>query len=247
MRRALRTALAVLALAAALTPRGAAGAGARGALAEGFALFEARDYEEAARRFDDAAAKAAGEGLDAAAARYDLGLALLKADKSPEAAAAFAEAVHSPDAGLSAKAHYNRGLALAAASEAAETAGRLEAAVALLDQALGSFEGAMRVAPDDEDPKVNHELTARKKAQLEEKLRDQEKQRGGGGPLPPKAQERTEERNQGTLPERPQAPGSEMRPDEARTMLDAMKQQEMSQRSRVRPPRGESAPVDKPW
>jgi hypothetical protein len=95
--------------------------------------------------------------------------------------------------------------------------------------------------------RVNHELVVRRKAQLEEKMRDQGKQRGSGGQPPPTAQERTEERNQGTPPERPKASGNEMRPDEARTMLDAMKQQEMSQRTRISPPRGESARVDKAW
>jgi tetratricopeptide (TPR) repeat protein len=247
MRPALRTRLfIVVAAAAALLAPPAAAAGPRAALAEGFTLFAAGDYDGAARSFEQAAAAAAGDGLDPGVARYDLGLALLKAGKGPEATAAFADALRSPDPGLGAKAHYNRGLALVAGAEAAEAAGSLQAAVGILDQALGSFEGAIRAAPGDEDPKVNHELVARKKARLEAKILEQQRQRGGGGP-PPRAQEPPPAGGQGAQREPPREPGNEMRPDEARTMLDAMKQQEMSQRARVRPPRGASAQVDRPW
>lgn len=247
MRRAVRICLAAIALAASLAaPVPAAAAGARRALAEGFTLFAAGSYEEAALRFEDAVARAAGEGLDPAAAVYDLGCALLSAGKAAEAAAAFAEAAGSSDRELGAKAHYNRGIALATAAEAAEKAGRLEGAVALLDQALGSYEGAMRADPDDEDPKVNHELAFRAKARLENRMREQGRDEKGGSP-PPQRPERTEKRRQEGSPGRPEALGDEMRPAEARTMLDAMRQQEISQRSRIRPSRGGSAPVDKPW
>lgn len=245
MKRALLVALALLAPAAYAAP--APAAGARGALTEGFARFEARDFDGAARRFEEAAARAAGERLDPGAALYDQGCALLKAGKAIEAAAAFAEALRSPDPGLGAKAHFNRGVALVTAAEAAVSTPVPAAALGYLDQALAAFESAMRAAPDDEDPKVNHELASRRKAQLEQQLRDREQRQGAGGKPPPPARERTQERDPGTRPQRPEASGSEMKPEEARAMLDALRQQEMSQRRRIGPPRGESARVEKAW
>ena len=248
MRPAANVGVAALALFAALAPPTAAvAAGARRALADGSTLFSARSYEAAARRFEEAAAAAAGDGLDPALARYDLGCALLGAGKAPEAAAAFAEASRSSDPVLGAKAHFNRGVALATAADAAETAGLAQGAIALLDQALGSYESAMRIDPNDEDPKVNHELAARKKAQLEQSVKDQEKKRGGGGQPPPPQPQPAEERRPGPQPGRSSASGNEMSPGEARAMLDAMKQQEMTQRSRIKPSGGESVPVDKAW
>ena len=239
MRGALAAVLAAVVLAAAPAAASAA-EGARRSLDEGLALFAAGSYEDAARRFAQAADGAPGAGLDAAVARFDQGCALLRAGRHAEAAAAFAQAASSPDRSVAAGAHYNRGLALAGAADAPEAAGRLEEAVALLGQALGSFEGSMQADPADEDAKVNHEVIARRKARLEERLRREQGRGAGAGAAnpPPVAGAR----------ERPQpAAGREMQADEARTMLDAMRQQETSQRGRVLPqPRG-TAGVEKPW
>jgi tetratricopeptide (TPR) repeat protein len=240
VKRALLVASAFLALAAP-----AAAGDARGAMDEGFALFAAQGYKEAALKFEEAAAKAGDEGLDPAVARYDRATALLRAGRFPEAAAAFEEALRSADPGLRAKSHYNQGIALAAAAEAAGSLGEPGKAVMLLDQALGAYESAMRIDPKDEDPKVNHELASRKKSQLEGKMREQERDRGTGMHRPEK--ESAEVQRPGPQVRKPGAPEKEMTPDEARTMLDAMKRQEQSQRSRIRLFSGRPAPVDKNW
>jgi len=246
MKRVLFAILGALA-AFALSAGPAVSGGARRAMDEGSVLFAAGSYTAASGKFEEAATLAGGEGLEPEAARYNAAVSLLKAGKAPEAVTAFTQAQRSADPGLRGRAHYNRGIALVAVAEAQEKRGDVQGAVVSLGQALEAYEGAMLVAAKDEDPKVNHELAARKKAQLEERAGDREEQKGSGGQPPPPAQVRAKERRQDAS--QPAAPGSgkEMKPDEARTMLDAMRQQEMSQRSRIRPPGGESAGVDKAW
>jgi tetratricopeptide (TPR) repeat protein len=249
VRRSRFATTALLALAAATASPAAAG-DARRAMTEGFALFEARSYEEAAGKFAEAAARAGEERLDPAPAGYDRAVALLKAGRDSEAAAAFAEALRSSDSGLRQRSHYNQGIALTNAAAAVENRGELEEAVRLLDQALDAYESAMRIDPKDEDPKVNHELASRKRSQLEQRIRGRKgggadrgrNPEGGGEEGPRPGPQETEERTPG-------APGGrqEMTPDEARMILDAMKRQEQAQRSRIRPFSGRSATVEKNW
>ena len=237
MRRPLLVALAGLSLSAIATAPATAGE-ARQAMDEGFALFAAKNYAGAARKFEEAATKAGGEGLDMETPRYNQASALLMAGKGAEAAAAFVEALRSPDPGLRGRAHYNRGIALVTAAEAVERQGDTGKAIMVLDQALEAYESAMRADPEDEDPKVNHELAFRKKLRLEERMREQA--RGRGQEAPPQRRMGDQERVQ-------RGPEKEMTADEARMMLEAMKQQESSRRSQVRLSRGVPAAVDRDW
>jgi tetratricopeptide (TPR) repeat protein len=230
--------VAILALTAIAVSPAEAGE-ARRAMDEGFALFEAKNFEGAARKFEEAATKAATEGLDPAIPRYNQAGALVMAGKGAEAAAVFVESLRSPDTGLRNRAHYNRGIALATAAEALERKGDTGTAIAALDQALEAYESSMRADPGDEDPKVNHELAFRKKALLEERMKEQAQH----GRTP-------EVRTPGQPEETPRMqrkPEEEMSADEARMMLEAMRQQETSRRSQVRLSRGVSAAVDKDW
>lgn len=220
----------------------AAAGEARAAMEEGASLYAAKNYELAAVKFAAAAAKAADEKLDPAAASYNRASALLKAGKGPEAAAAFTEALRSSDPVLRKKAHYNRGGALVAAAEAQERDSRIESAIALLDQALGDYESAMRIDPDDEDPKVNHELAARKRASLEGMLKGRQQSRDQPGPAGAGTGKKQREKGEGERP-----PEREMTPEEAQLLLDAMKQHEAAQRHRLERSQGEALPVDKNW
>ena len=229
---------------------------ARRTLDEGLALLAARRYDEAAAKFEAAASLAGAEGLDAAVAGYDQGIALLRAGRGAAAAAAFAAAQRATDPRLLEAAHYHRGLALTTAADAAESAGEASKAVALLEEALAAYESAMRIDPGDEDPKVNHELVSRKLRQLAEKMREQEKSAAGRGrsgeaPTGNKAEESGQEHDRKPAQDAPQArqrgAEREMPPDEARTLLDAMRQQELAQRGRTRASRGEVQRVEKDW
>jgi tetratricopeptide (TPR) repeat protein len=234
MRRALFIVLACLPMAA----PSAAAAEARRAMDEGSALFAEKNYEGAARKFGEAATKARGEGLDAAAPRYNQASALVMAGKGLEAAAAFTEALHSPDPGLRVRAHYNRGIALATAAEVLEQQGDAGKAIGLLEEALEAYENAMRADPKDEDPKVNHELASRKKAQLEERLK---------GPTSDRGEEARPPGKRGEQDQRRRTPEAEMTADEARMMLEAMTQQEISRRNQVQLSRGARTAVDRDW
>ena len=133
--RAVVLVLGLLVLPAAFPARAAA-AEARRAMGEGRRLYEGKSYEEAAGKFEEAARKAADEGLDPAAAHYNRASALLRAGKGQEAAAALGEALRSANLRLQEQAHYNRGNALAKAAETPEQQGDLGNALGLLDQAL---------------------------------------------------------------------------------------------------------------
>lgn len=225
----------------------AAAGDARREMDEGLALFATRGYEAAAGKFAAAAASAGDQRLDPATARYDRATALLMAGKSLEAAAGFAEALNSSDPGLRKQAHYNRGVALVAAADDAERRNDSGRAVALLDQALGEYESAMRIDPDDEDPKVNHELVSRKRAHLEERIRKRGENAGQREEERQPARERRKEPGQGAQAREQGGPGKEMTPAEARSLLDAMRQRETSQRDRIKPFAGGSVPVEKNW
>lgn len=232
MKRVLFAVLGALA-AFALSAGPAASGEARRAMDEGSVLFAAGSYTAAAGKFEEAATLAGGEGLEPEAARYNAAVSLLKIGKAPEAVTAFTQAQRSADPGLRGRAHYNRGIALVAVAEAVEKRGDVQGAVVSLGQALEAYESAMLIDAKDEDPKVNHELASRKKAQLEEKLRE----RQGRAQAPQPESTRQEE----------QRPRKEMTNDEARLMLEAMKQQEISRRQQVQPFRGAPARVEKDW
>lgn len=238
----------VLAMFLPVATAAAAAGEARRAMDEGFALFAAQSYTGAAAKFQEAAARARLEGLDPAAALYNRAGALLKAGKAAEAAEAYGDALRSPDHGLREMAHHNRGVALVAAAGTLEQADRIGDAVRLLDEALDAFESAMRIDPGDEDPKVDHELVSRIKSRLEDERRKQEQSRERKQREPAGDARVRQGAAEGVQPAaRGGTPGREMTPEEARTMLDAVWQREVSQRGRVRLPRGGPVPVSRDW
>jgi tetratricopeptide (TPR) repeat protein len=230
----LSPAAALAVLAALVLSAGPAASGeARRAMDEGSLLFAAGSYAAATGKFEEAATLAGGEGLEPEAARYNAAVSLLKVGKAPEAVTAFTQAQRSADPGLRGRAHYNRGIALVAVAEAQEKRGDVPGAVVSLGQALEAYESAMLIDAQDEDPKVNYELASRKKARLEEQLQAQPER--GQAPQPE------------TTRQEEQRPRQEMTNDEARLMLEAMKQQEISQRHQAQPFRGAPVWVDKDW
>ncbi|HWR97448.1 MAG TPA: hypothetical protein VN317_03430 [Candidatus Methanoperedens sp.] len=242
MRRAV---LAATVLAALLDAGASAAAGeARRAMDEGFSHFEAQRYAEAAGSFAEAGVKAGAEGLDPSVAGFNRATALLRAGKAAEAAEALAEALSAGDRDLRESAHYQRGIALASAAESAAGAGEIGKALALFEHSLAAYEGAMRIDPRDEDPKVNHELVSRRLAQLEKQAREQPRR---GGEATPSQERARQDPERGEQPARPPSAEREMRPEEARSLLDAMRQQEQSQRGRTRLSRGETVPVGRDW
>ena len=185
------------------------------------------------------------------------------------AATNFAEATRSPDLALQSKAYYNRGNALVTGSASLEKQGGLDTALGSVDEAIEMYENAMTLAPGDEDAKVNYELALKKKQELQQKQQQQQKQdqqqkdqsqeqekqkkddqqkqdqqkdqqQDKGQPQP---QQQADDQQKQPQPQK----SEEMTPEEAKMMLDAMKQEEQASRDRMRLVIGQPTPVDKDW
>ncbi len=257
-------------------------------------LFEKDDFRRAAEQYDKAAELAATERLDPAVAQFNQGTALLRAEDYREADAALSRALRSPDLALQSRAYFNRGNALAGQAQAAGNDEKgLDSAIQSLEQALVQYESAMRLLPDDEDPKINFELATQKLDELKRQREEQKNQQQEQPKQDPQSQqnqqsqddqseqeqeqpdrkpeqpepsrpeeseqqepsgdtEQTDQQSSGQA-ENQQANASEaeskgeMTQEEARMLLDAMKQEEMSQRDRMRLFLGKPQPVNKDW
>lgn len=258
-----------------LPPHAWAGeAEARRLMKEGMRYFAASNYEAAAKAFSEAAEKASGTSLDAAMAHYNEATALLHMQHTEQSAAKFQDAVRSPDLSFQQRAWYNRGWALHKLAEQEAERGNLQTASPAIEQALLSYQNAIRLKPDDTAAKVNYELALKLKEQLEiqkQQAQQQEQQQQ-------KQQEQQKESSQDKQPsesphsteqqeEQPQAgePSQESASDalqrqqpqdvkmeevtreEAERMLDAMKQEENRQRANYRVFHAQPVPVEKDW
>jgi outer membrane biosynthesis protein TonB len=193
------------------------------------------------------------------------------------AATNFANATRSPDLALQSKAYYNRGNALVTGAESREKQGDLDTALRSMDEAITMYENAMTLSPADEDAKVNYELALKKKQELQKKQQQQQKQDQNKKDQSQKQedQKKDQQQKQDQQKDQPQdqkqdqpqnkeksepqqqtadqqkqpqpQKSEEMTPEEAKMMLDAMKQEEQASRDRMRLVIGQPTPVDKDW
>ncbi len=249
---------------------------ARRAMSEGLREYEGTAFDKASAAFDKAAQAAPDQKLDAAVARYNEANALFRDGKFQDAASRYSDALRSPDLALQSKAYFNRGNALFNMAAAEEAQGQMDIAGKALDEAISMYERAMTLAPRDEDPKVNYELALKRKLELEQKQqqqqdqqkdKDQEKQDqnqpSDNQDQQQQKQQQQEEQKQEQgqsqaekdkddqtaqeQPAQPTAPSEAMTPEEAKLMLDAMKQDEQSRREQLKMILGQPTPVEKDW
>jgi Ca-activated chloride channel family protein len=147
---------------------------ARRALNRGLSAYQAGDLEAASSAFAEAAEAADGTRLDPAVARYNEARARLTEEDVEGAAAAWLEALRSPDLELQQDAYFNRGNALMAGAERQEGQQQLEPAMDLAHEAATMYEQAIRLNPDDLEAKVNFELALKKIEELEIKQQEQQ-------------------------------------------------------------------------
>ena len=160
-----------------LLPAGAGAAGpAWNAMQQGLRAYEQGDFQGAATNFDAAAAAAAKEKFDPATAAFNRANAQLKSGQAEAASSTYAEALRTTDLGLQAGAYHNRGNAMLGIAGEQEQQQKFKEAIKSVDEAMTMYERSMMLAPRDRDPKVNYELAARKRTELEEKLKQQEQQ-----------------------------------------------------------------------
>ncbi len=270
--RPLRSALFLLS-ALALAPLAQGADPARSALKEGAKLYGKESYEQAAQSFGKAADEAAARKLDPAVARYDEANALYRLQKPDEAQKKYADALKSTDLSLQGKAYFNRGNALFSTVEQAEKQNRLDEASKIIDESLTMYENAMTLSPKDPDAKVNYELALKKKQEVEQKKQQQQQQQQQQDQQQKDQQQEQQQQKQEQQKQeqqkqdqqkqqqdrqqqqqqqqeqqaQPQKPSEEMTPEEARLMLDAMKQDEQANREKIRLVTGQPSPVDKDW
>lgn len=244
----------------------------RQAMKNGTRFYRGQSYDKAAEAFEQASQSAHQAKLDPSVAKYNAANARFKIGGFGAAATNYAEATRSPNLALQSKAYYNRGNALMADSELAEKQGVLDPAIGSVDEALSMYESAMTLAPGDEDAKVNYELALRRKQELQQKKEQQQQQQKQGqdkqdqekedqsqkqDPQENQQQDQKKDQQQNQDHQQPSdqqqqqqsqpQKSEEMTPEEARIMLDAMKQEEQASRDRMRLIIGQPTPVEKDW
>jgi Ca-activated chloride channel family protein len=196
---------------------------------EGERLYRAGRFAEAAASWKQAIA----DGDTAARTYYNLGTALLKAEKPDEAIEPLERAAAATDAEVRYRALFNLGLlhldrARSLQDDAAEQA---------YATANGLYRRALRVRPSELDAKWNYELT----------LRDQPDGGGGGGgggggsaePEPSQAQEQPQPRP---------TPAGGIDPRQAERLLNSAAREERDVQGRKqRQSRAERPPLGKDW
>lgn len=245
---------------------------ARQSLSRGLKEYQSGNYEKAQKAFEQAADGAQDARLDPGTAHYNEGNAFFRLGQPEQAASKFMDALRSTDLSLQSKAFFNRGNALFRLADIAHAEGDMDTALQALEQALAMYENTMALDPGDQDSKINYELTLRKQEELKE-LQQQEKEEQDQEQSDQQKQDQQQQQQQKQPEEQPdspdqpdepentaeqqqeqennaqqqESPSEEMTPEEARVLLDAMRQEEQASRERYRMIHGTPAPVDKDW
>ena len=145
----------------------------------------------------------------------------------------------------------------------------LDTAGQAVEESLKMYERAIFLDPADEDAKANYELALRLKERIQQMQQQQQQnqQQEQKKDQPPPQEKKDEEQDQGQKQdpqpkqEQPQEqeqkqdqaskpedqPAEQMTPEEARMLLDRMKQEEQSYRDKMQVIMGRPVPVDKDW
>jgi Ca-activated chloride channel family protein len=182
---------------------------------EGVTLYEEGKFPEAAQAWNEALVDAP----ESPALHYDLGAAFYRQGKWDEALASYEKVPTGPgdDPGRTARTWYNLGNTRVRQGEAAEKE-KPQETLQLWDEALVAYRRALTADPSLADAKYNLELVAKKRAALEEKLKqqqeqqqqdqqDQQDQQQGEGENENEQQDQKQEQQQ-------QPPGEEQQPGE---------------------------------
>lgn len=136
----------------------------------GNSLFSKGNYKDALKQYEDALVKSP----DSDVVNYNLGAALYKTEDYEAAINHFEKSLSTENKVLEKKSSYNIGNAKYKFGITKEES-NLEAAVALVEQSLPSYERALELDPKDEDAKYNYEFVKKELERLKEKLKKEEK------------------------------------------------------------------------
>ena len=153
----------------------------------------------------------------------------------------------------------------------------LDLGEAAIGQAIQMYENAIALNPKDTDAKANYELAVLKQQEIQQQKQQQQQQKDQQNQDEKKEDQKDQQQNQQQDQQKqeqqqkeqqeqnqqqakeqdskkeqakeaqPEKPSEEMTPEEAATMLDAMKAQEQSQRDQLHPFFGRPVPVEKDW
>ena len=187
-------------------------------------LFRAGRFEEAAAEYRDALR----DGNDSPRLRYNLGTALLKLGRYPEAQEHLEAALAAVDPELRQYVHYNLGQRFL---EEARSSQDPRARASLYDAAVEAYRQTLRLRPGDTDAKWNYELALQEREEAmqqggggggqqdeEESDREQEGDPGQGGPSEPDPDAEQQRR--------PQAGQQPLTPEQAERILSGVEQDE---------------------
>ncbi|HSV44024.1 MAG TPA: tetratricopeptide repeat protein [Candidatus Bathyarchaeia archaeon] len=150
---------------------GSAHAGPAGDVRQGNRFYEARDYEKAVEKYNQALQKKEESDI----INFNAGTGYYRLGDYDQAIHHFQKALLSEQQELRQRAHYNLGNAL---YRSAEKLGpqNLEATVPLLEKALGQYEEAMKINLKDEDASYNYEFVKKALEKIKEQLQKQQNQ-----------------------------------------------------------------------
>jgi tetratricopeptide (TPR) repeat protein len=175
---------------------------------EGNRLYEQKKFDEAMARYTDAQASKP----DAPELHYNIGNVLLRKGDVEKAIAEYQRAQAGGSPAVSEAAHFNRGNALLQKGD--------------LQPAIDAYVQALRLDPKDPDAKRNLELALRllqQKQQQKPKDQDKKNDQDQKQPPPPSPQNQPKDEKQ---PQPAPKRSGEMNPDEAKQILDALRENE---------------------
>jgi Ca-activated chloride channel family protein len=193
---------------------------------DGNRLYEQKKFEEALKSYTDAQASKPG----APELHYNIGNVLFRKGEFAKAIEEYRRAQSAAGPSLSEAATFNRGNAHMMQGQ--------------LQEAIGAYVQALRARPDDQDAKRNLELALRlmqqqkKQQQQSQDQKDQEEEKKDPRqqPPPPKDTQQQEEQK------KPQKQPGQMSEDEARQILEALRE---SEKDGVKKHAQASAPSDR--
>jgi Ca-activated chloride channel family protein len=151
------------------------------------------DYKKAKSQYEEAVAQHPEVGP----LQYDLGAAAYKAGDYDTALPAFQKALGSDDVGVQQQAYYNMGNTQYRIGQKAEKAAPQEA-IKTWQEAVQSYDAALKLKPDDADAKYNRDYVEKKLEQLQKQnpQKQQEQQKKDQQQNQPNQQNQQQDQNQ---------------------------------------------------
>jgi len=188
--------------------------------------FNASEYEEAARYYQDALE----DNPESAALHYNLGAAAYKRDRFDEAIASFNQALQSDDLSLQERAYYNLGNSHYRQGETMEGTDP-QKTIGHWQEALTAYSSSLKLQPENQKARFNHDFVEKKLDQLQQQQKKQKQQQ-------PNSNQGNEDKQQEGRPSSTQQENSSQNGDQqdsadARSQANRQEQKEDEEQSEL--------------